>query len=588
MQGEASFEKIRRVLKISRSEPTTFMELITCIHELEQDGVSASYKKVIKRLWPDEWQAADDKIAFETGKWDLLRKRRRKINHRLLESSLCLSFYIQLTPEKAFRIIRDPDEIRRLRLEELERSFQMSRSDADRERIQRTIGRLNRDTTPQAEGSRSPRRRWLFAGGFVLVLAALVFFLIYPRQPLTSPLLVDPSADAQRITIAVLPFDYTGEDPDMVYLADGISKEMIAAFSHFPKLWVTGRSSSRAYGGGSADVKSISAALGVRYVLEGSIRIEGERIHVSIQISDTMPNELFWTGSWDRPLTEFFDLQKDLTLEVLTVFQVKIGNEEKARLFVRGTRNFEAYAKLMEIDTQFFLGAQSSGVFLARQLSKDAIALDPGYAAAYAILADTYLEEFRRRKDSGLLDQAFYAVQQALSLDSEDPVVRNILSRVCWFRGERERALEEAALAVSVSPNYDKFIIWHGLLLASTGQFEAASELLERAVRLVPNELPPLMSLGSIYQEQGEYDRAIVCFEKAFHLQPNQYSCSIHLAACYAALGRTAEARQAAKRVMELAPDFKVEDFISARANLMHAPINPKIFSEQLYLAGLP
>lgn len=97
-----------------------------------------------------------------------------------------------------------------------------------------------------------------------------------------------------------------------------------------------------------------------------------------------------------------------------------------------------------------------------------------------------------------------------------------------------------------------------------------------------------LMSLGSIYQEQGAYDRAIVCFEKALHLQPNQYSCSVHLAACYAALGRTSEARRAAKRVMELAPDFKVEDFITAGAKSMRAPINPKIFSEQLYLAGLP
>lgn len=587
MRGEAFFEEIRHVLKISRSEPATFMELITCIHEIEQEGISASYKKVIKRLWPDEWQAAEDKIAFETGKWDLLRKRRRKINHRLLESSLCLSFYIQLTPEKAFRIIRGQGEIRRLRIEELERSLQMSRSDADKEHIQRAIDRLKQDAMPQAEGSRSPRRRWLYAGGFVLVLASLVFFLIYPRQPFTSPLPVDLSADVQRITIAVLPFDYAGEDPDMAYLAEGISKEMIAAFSRFANLWVTGRSSSRAYGVGSVDVKSVSAALGVQYVLAGAIRIEGERIRVSIQISDAAPNKLFWTGSWDRQLTEFFDLRKDLTLEVLTALQVKIGNEEKARMFARGTRNFEAYAKLMKIDARFFLETELSGVLLARQFSKDAIALDPGYAAAYAILADTYLEEFKRRGDRSLLDQALHAVQKALFLDGEDPVVRNIFSRVCWFRGDMKRALEEAAMAASVSPNYDKFIIWHGLLLASTGQFEAASELLERAVQLVPSEVPPLMSLGSIYQEQGEYDRAIVCFEKAFQLQPNQYSCSVHLTACYTALGRTVEANKAAKRVMELAPDFKVEGFLATRAKSMRAPINLKIFSEQLYLAGL-
>ena len=130
MSDKNIIEQLSIVLKKSRGEPSTFIELIAGIRELNQESKIASCSKIIRKLWPEEWQQAQDKVNFEKVKWDLLCKRRRAINNRVLKSQLCFNFYIELTPEKQFLLIHDPEDIYVKRVEELERNLAKASSES--------------------------------------------------------------------------------------------------------------------------------------------------------------------------------------------------------------------------------------------------------------------------------------------------------------------------------------------------------------------------------------------------------------------------------------------------------------------------
>lgn len=579
------------------------MEFITCIHELEQEGINPSYKNVIKGLWPQEWQDARDKVAFETAKWGLLRKRRNKINRRVFDSRLCMSFYIQLTPEKALRIIRDSGEIRRLRIKELEGALQKGQSDTARERIKRAISRLRYATSPAMPAERRPAKRlWLAVAGAALLVTGLAVFLTVRHQPahptpetVSSPVQPQAPTAASQVAIAVLTFEYMGEDQQMIHIADGITKEVIAAFSRFPDFWVTTPSYGRTYGERPVKVRKNGSGIGVQYVLSGKIRLSGDDVHISAQIRDRKTDDAFWAGNWNRRIERISEIRKDVTLDILVALQIRMGVGERARVLAGGTRNAVAYAKVMNAYSHLFENQPSAmltGMFMARQLCEEAIALDPDYAAAHALLSETYLAESYHKNESGLLDRAEESIVHALALDGGDPFVRWAHARSCWTRGEQEDALKEAKTAVSINPDFVDIVNWYATLLARTGTPEKARELFERALKLPPHDgrqpYSANMTLGTIYLEKGEYDRAALCFEKALRLFPENYPCSVYLAASYAALGRMTAARQAAQRVLALAPEFTIEAFLAARTRHPLLPsIDSEIFSEQLHLAGL-
>jgi hypothetical protein len=245
MENEKLIENLGQILKKSRGEPSKFIELITCIRDLDQEGVIASCPKVVRRLWPEEWKQAQDKVKFEISKWNLLFKRRREINERVFNSNMCLSFFIELPQEKQFRIISDPKEIYGKRIEEIDQYLARAKSKSQKEKIKAWIIELT-DKFKDIEKVETEK--------------------LSEDKP--------PALDLPDIpSIAVLPFDNMSDDPGQEYFSDGITEEIITALTKVPKIFVIARNSTFTYKEKPVKVQQVGRELGVQYVLEGSVRM---------------------------------------------------------------------------------------------------------------------------------------------------------------------------------------------------------------------------------------------------------------------------------------------------------------------------
>ena len=187
-------------------------------------------------------------------------------------------------------------------------------------------------------------------------------------------------------SIAVLPFVNMSDDKSQEYFSDGLTEEIINALVKLPQVFVIARNSSFTYKGKSVDVRQVGREMGVKYVLEGSVRREGERMRVTAQLVDTTTGNHLFSERYDREVKDLFALQDDITMKVMTAMRVQLTEGDYARAFAKGTRNLDAYLKAMQSYQQRQV-LTKEGQARARQLAEEAIALDPGYAMAYCHLA---------------------------------------------------------------------------------------------------------------------------------------------------------------------------------------------------------
>ena len=188
------------------------------------------------------------------------------------------------------------------------------------------------------------------------------------------------------------PFANISGDPKEDYLSDGITEQIITALSKTPKMLVIARNSVFTYKGKPVMVQQVSEELGVRYVLEGSVQRSGDRVRVTAQLIDAKTGNHLWSERYDRELKDLFALQDDITKNVITALQVKLTQGNIARLLGKGTKNLEAYLKVMK-GMRHLLRFNRDDNEIAKQLYGEAIALDPNYAGAYVSLAWTYYHE---------------------------------------------------------------------------------------------------------------------------------------------------------------------------------------------------
>jgi len=396
MEDEKRLEKIRQVLKKSHGEPSKFMELITCILDMNREGEIASYPKIIRELWPEDWKEAEDKVEFEKVKWDLLCKRRREISDRLLNSDMCFEFFIELSGEKQFNIITDPKEIYARRLKELERNLARTKLKNVAEKIETSRIVLNDKFKEFEEGRVRPRNaKWKRAAVFivaVLVVAAAAVVAIrkyyFPNPPAIEPASIERMAYPlpDKPSIAVLPFTNMSDDPGQEYLVDGITENIITSLSKVPRLFVIARNSTFTYKGKAVKIQKVCEDLGVRYVLGGSVQKSGDRLRISAQLVDGTKGQHLWSDRYDRELKDIFALQDEITMKILTALQVKLTEGEEAHVHAKGTKNLEAYLKFLEGNYYWFQRTPDDNV-RARPLAEEAIALDPAYPHGYILLA---------------------------------------------------------------------------------------------------------------------------------------------------------------------------------------------------------
>ncbi len=260
-------------------------------------------------------------------------------------------------------------------------------------------------------------------------------------------------------SIAVLPFANLSDDPEQGYFADGIVEDLITALARFPWLFVIARNSSFSYKGKTVPVKQVSEELGVRYVVEGSVRRSETRLRVTAQLIDAVNDRHVWADSYDRPVGDLFDLQDESTRTITGVLVPALSSAERAR-FSRDNRPsldaWEAYQKGLAC---YYQPYSDEGHRQARQLFDSAIELDPGIADSHVMIAlmGVYAINSGQSSYSGsreeILVEALRAAERAVQLEDNNALGHTALGRLRGLMGDAEAGIAECETAVALNPN---------------------------------------------------------------------------------------------------------------------------------------
>jgi len=424
----------------------------------------------------------------------------------------------------------------------------------------------------------------------IVVAGGLTFWEFY-FQPDVAPASIEKMAYPlpDKPSIAVLPFDNMSGDPDQEFFSDGLSEEIITALSKVTQLFVIDRNSSFSYKGKAVKVKQIAEDLGVRYVLEGSVRKEGDRVRITAQLIDAITGHQLWAERYDKKLKDIFTLQDEITMKILTALQLKLTDGEIARISARGTRNLEAYLKVLQARGPFYT-ITKEGFAQARRLCEEALAIDPNYAAAYIYLGSTHfmdviLGSSKSPKES--LKLAFEALTKAKKLDDSYAAAYSALGFIYVMKKQYDKAITECERAVAVEPNSATALIWMSLVLTLSGNHQEAVQPAEKSLRLNPMA-PPFHNriLGMAYSWVGRYEDAISAYKKALRRTPNDIVTHIKLTNAYSWAGRMEEAKAQAQDVLRINPKYCIEK--DRIPSLFKNQADRERYVEGLRKAGLP
>jgi len=409
-----------------------------------------------------------------------------------------------------------------------------------------------------------PRLRPSVVGAAALVLliaaGALTWQVLRSHSLDEDPILALP----QGPRVAVLPFANLSGDPEQEYFADGITEEIIAELTRFSGLFVIARNSSFQYKGQSVDVRKVSRELGVRYVVEGSVRKAADTIRVTAQLLDAVEGTHLWAESYERDLdtANLFEVQDDIAGQIVATLADTYGVLTRAGLREtkqRGVESLDAYECILR-DNEYRRADTPATHLVARQCLERLVEIDSDNAEAWARLSHAYVEEFslglNPRPDLyDAMTRAYESAQRAVDLDSSSQWARVALARADFFRHERKPFLREAARAVELNPANADVLGVVGLYTAYSGQWDRGVELIERAMDLSPfypgwYHVP----LSFAHYRKGEYAEALA--EAQQINSPTWWRQYLPTAIALAQLGRTDEARAALETMLELYPDF--------------------------------
>jgi adenylate cyclase len=394
-------------------------------------------------------------------------------------------------------------------------------------------------------------------------------------------------------SIAVLPFQNMSGDPEQEYFADGMVEEIITALSRFKSLFVIARNSSFTFKGKAVDIKEVGRRLGVRYVLEGAVRKAAGKVRITGQLIDALTGAHIWADRFERDLTDVFALQDEATVAVVSAIQPKLLQTEIALAMRRRPENLTAYDFYLRARQQYYLTTRE-GLAEAIRLAHRALELDPRFGLVAALAGLHHMQnltwgyaidpQFDR-------EEAIRLLRLALSIDDGDPETLAFASEISAFLvGDWEKEMEMADRAVALNPNSFHAWLSRGFVHRNAGLSEEAVRSFERAIRMSPVD-PELnfafVGMGYAFIELGRFDEAVIAGKKAQRqnpIFPGAYRC---LASAFAHLGRDAEAREAAARVLEFDPAFSISAWI-ARAPGLGGQWGSKLLIEGLRTAGLP
>lgn len=399
----------------------------------------------------------------------------------------------------------------------------------------------------------------------------------------TAPALPD------RPSIAVLPFANISGEPEQEHFADGIVEEITTALGRVPKLFVIARNSSFSFKGKNADVRDVGRQLGVRYVLEGSVRRAGERLRVTAELIDCSNGAQLWAERYERRVQDVFDIQDELTKEIVTALRIQLTDGEQASVWLRSTNDVEAWSYATRGADHVWRGT-AADMLQARFYLERAVQHDAGYAKATALIALTHYFDVRfnyapSREASEL--KAFEFTAKALQLDPEEPYAIWMHALTQSLQGRFDLAVVDMKRALAKSPSDANCWLGLGRILVNAGQPAEAEPAIRHAMRLNPfYPVNYLSVLGDVLVHLGRYPEALAAFDGVVKRQPDYISAHLHLAGLHSLLGDRAKAQSAVAEVLRLDPGYRVRAadafYVSADAR------RKRQFLDGLRASGLP
>ncbi len=381
-----------------------------------------------------------------------------------------------------------------------------------------------------------------------------------------TPLTLDaanaaPQPPPNRPSIAVLPFDNMSGDSEQGYFADGITEDIITDLSKISGLFVIARNSSFAYKGQAPDIRKVSRELGVRYVLEGSVRRIASRVRITAQMIDGATGGHLWAERYDRDLADVFAVQDEVTRTIVDALKVKLTAGEEARREHRSKIDPEAYDLIVRA-RQTVLQLRPDAVMEARRMLERAIEIDPGLAVAYARLAIITFAEYANQWNNATdenLTRALGLARKAIETDDTEPQGHISLAIVLGWMRRLDEAEQAAERAMALAPNLADAYTCLGNVRDYQGRHEDAAALFRRACRLDPQFDMSLHFLGRALLALGRYDEAEIAFKRRLALMPRSDMSRFYLACLYGLTGRHDEARRYWQETLEVNPSFSID-----------------------------
>jgi adenylate cyclase len=421
-------------------------------------------------------------------------------------------------------------------------------------------------------------RRWIALVTLIVLVAGAATLAIWKLSSKPTPV---KSASSERTafplpekpSIAVLPFVNMSKDPEQEFFSDGLTEEIITALSKSPNLFVVARTSTLAYKGKSISVDQVAQELRVRYILEGSVRRAGDQVRISAQLINGKTGHHQWAERYDGNMRDVFAIQDEIASKIMKTLQVKLRVGPSPAETRGGSKNAEAYLKSVEANQQL-LRCNEEGTAQAQRLFEEVIALEPDFSRGYSGLALCYaIEANSRGRGSAFYNEqrarAIDLAQKALSLNETDAINHAVLAYLFVLTKQHDKAVVRAERALALEANSFLALGFSGCALMYSCRGKEALAVFEKAERLNPSYPFMPIYLSWVYLLLGRYEEAFEQAQKAVERNRQfvfgQYVAQLLLTATCNLTGREAEARAAARKFIDIYPNFSVERW---RSNL--------------------
>jgi adenylate cyclase len=358
-------------------------------------------------------------------------------------------------------------------------------------------------------------------------------------------------------SIAVLAFTNMSGDADQEYFSDGIAEDIITALSRYPSLFVIARNSCFTYKGRAVEVRQVGRELGVRYVLEGSLRKAVNRIRVTAQLVETETGNQIWAEHYDRDLADIFAVQDEISEAVTIAIAPAIADAERQRAMRKPPNSLDAWATYQRGLWHYSKSTPEDNA-LAQQFCQQVIDLDPNFSGSYVglLLAQMQAIDFGTGGVPETLSSHEALARRAVALDGANAKARSVLARTLWRRGDYEGALAEAERALASAPNLADANAELGTALIVSGRPKEGLAAIERSIRLDPraHSVARAQHVVAGSYLSADYEAAVAAAKWALRDHPKYPNTYRWLAAALGQVGRAEEAKEALGKAIAVAP----------------------------------